>query len=235
MAATATAASDGATASTTVLQTCTVTNVAPTSSITGDTSGVRGQARTYTFSATDPSSTDRTAGFAYSVNWGDGSPVQVIPRGQSSTITHTFTAAGNYIVKATATDKDGAVGPTASYNVAITAWAIQADPFTPGTSDLVIGGTTASDNITLYQLTNSNALSASINGAVPASFTPPTGTRFARVIVYGQSGDDYIHINANVTSPAWLYGGDGNDDLLGGSGNNVIVAGAGDDVINRRT
>ncbi|MHC5538635.1 tandem-95 repeat protein, partial [Singulisphaera rosea] len=233
--ATATAATTGNTASRSVTQTFTVSNVAPTASISGSSTGVRGQARSFNLTGTDPSSADLVAGLTFSVNWGDGSPTQVVLPSQSKSLTHTFLAAGNYSVKVSATDKDGATGPAAINNVAITSWAIQPDPYTSGASDLVIGGTTAADTITLSRLTNSNSLKASIDGVVPPTFTTPNGAPFARVIVYGQAGNDYIHVDASVTSPAWLYGGDGNDDLAGGGGNNVIIAGAGDDIINRRS
>ena len=62
-------------------------------------------------SATDPSQPDTNAGFTYSVDWGDGSPVETYPampgNAAGQLIAHTFQAIGRYPVRVTATDKDG--------------------------------------------------------------------------------------------------------------------------------
>src|SRR5262249_13547422 len=67
----------------------------------------------YTLSATDPSSADRAAGLTYTINWGDGSPVQTVsPTANnyvSVKLTHVYTTAGTYTASLTATDKDGGV------------------------------------------------------------------------------------------------------------------------------
>jgi Ca2+-binding RTX toxin-like protein len=56
----------------------------------------------------------------------------------------------------------------------------------------------------------------------------PTG----RIIVYGLAGNDRITVAANVTIPAVLFGGAGNDTLTGGGANDVLVGGDGNDVLN---
>src|SRR5262249_32601497 len=48
-------------------------NLAPTAGVTGPASGVRGQARTFTLGAADPSPVDQAAGFTFKINWGDHS------------------------------------------------------------------------------------------------------------------------------------------------------------------
>src|SRR5207302_1686453 len=55
----------------------TVHNVAPTAAIAGPSSGSIGQSLTYTVSATDPGSVDTATGFAYNVNWGDGTSTSI--------------------------------------------------------------------------------------------------------------------------------------------------------------
>src|SRR5262249_58431267 len=55
-----------------------VDNVAPTAGVSGPADGVRGQARTFTLTASDPSSMDQAAGFTFAVNWGDGA-TQTVP------------------------------------------------------------------------------------------------------------------------------------------------------------
>src|SRR5262249_18248663 len=53
--------------------TVTVNNVAPAAGVSGPAGGVRGQARTFTFTASDPSAVDQAASFTYAIDWGDGS------------------------------------------------------------------------------------------------------------------------------------------------------------------
>src|SRR5262249_31151372 len=53
--------------------TLTVDNVAPTAGVSGPSDGVRGQARTFTLTASDPSGVDQATGFTFGINWGDGS------------------------------------------------------------------------------------------------------------------------------------------------------------------
>jgi hypothetical protein len=84
----------------------------PTASLAGYTTDLATEIVTFTFSATDPSTTD-VAGFTYRINWGDGSPVQTIAatpgNGSGVHVTHVFTSAGTYPVALTATDEDGGV------------------------------------------------------------------------------------------------------------------------------
>ncbi len=47
--------------------------------------------------------------------------------------------------------------------------------------------------------------------------------------MYGQAGDDKITIADNIDLTAWLYGGDGDDELEGGKGDDVLIGGAGKD------
>jgi hypothetical protein len=87
-----------------------VANVSPTPTLSGFTTDLATEVVTYTFSATDPSTTD-VAGFTYTVNWGDGSALQTSAptpgNGSGVRATHVFTTAGTYNVALTATDEDG--------------------------------------------------------------------------------------------------------------------------------
>src|SRR5262249_51654395 len=58
--------------------TITVNNVTPVAGVTGPAAGVRGQSLAYVFSANDASPVDQAAGFTYRVNWGDGTPVEIV-------------------------------------------------------------------------------------------------------------------------------------------------------------
>ena len=95
-----------------------VANVAPTPALSGFTTGLATQVLTYTAFATDPSTLDQAAGFAYSINWGDGTPIQTVAatagNGSGVSLSHPFTKAGTFTVTLSATDKDNGRGSISS-------------------------------------------------------------------------------------------------------------------------
>ena len=99
-----------------------VANANPTPKLSGAATGLATQVLTFTASATDPSTVDQAAGFAYSINWGDGSRVQTIARtagnGSGVNLSHVFSRAGTYTVILTATDKDRGTG-TVPFTVSV--------------------------------------------------------------------------------------------------------------------
>jgi hypothetical protein len=66
-----------------------VDNVAPTLSVSGPTDGVLGQARVFTLTASDPSPVDQTAGFTFTIDWGEGSP-QTLSGSSGTTVSHVY-------------------------------------------------------------------------------------------------------------------------------------------------
>ncbi|MFO0852382.1 MAG: Ig-like domain-containing protein [Gemmataceae bacterium] len=216
--------SHGATGSDTL--TVTAANVAPAVGVGGPTAAVRGQLRSYTLTAADPSPADRAAGFTYLINWGDGTPVQTVApaagNGTGVTVGHAFARSGVYTVTVTATDQDGG-SSVATRTVTVTAVGLQPNPSDPAKTDLVVGGTPCGDEIEL-RAKRGGAVRVTIDGRSHGVFAP-TG----RLVVYGQGGDDELTVDDCVTLPAWLYGGDGNDRLTGGRGNDVLVGGDGND------
>ncbi len=113
-------ATDNTAATATATFDFTVTNVAPSVTIGAPSSSGANTAVSYTFTATDPSSADQAAGFAWSLNYGDG-VTESVPAGTASPLAraHTFANPGNYTVTATATDKDGGVSTAASQGITI--------------------------------------------------------------------------------------------------------------------
>ena len=69
---------------TSLATTLTVINVAPTAGVSGPAAGVPGQPRDFVLTANDLSAVDQAAGFTYSINWGDGSPVNTVPQRQAT-------------------------------------------------------------------------------------------------------------------------------------------------------
>lgn len=208
--------------------TLTVTNVVPTVVLAGPIDGVRGQTRTFTLSASDPSSVDESAGFVYSINWGDGSPQQTVGRtpgnGSGVAVDHDFAEAGTYTVVATASDKDDGVSAAASLTIEITVLAFQADPCDSTKTALVIGGTSGDDHIVFNPGSGPGAVQVIFNGVSLGTYSP-TGA----IIAYGQEGNDDIQVAGSLTQTAWLYGDAGNDRLFGGGGPSILLGGVGDD------
>jgi hypothetical protein len=92
-----------------------LTNEAPVAAVTLPQNVHAGQTRNFTFTAADPSPADQSAGFLWTIDFGDDSvPIQT-PAGTASplVLNHTYANGGTYAVRATAVDKDGALGAAA--------------------------------------------------------------------------------------------------------------------------
>jgi hypothetical protein len=207
-----------------------INNVVPTASIAGPADGVRGQARTFTLAASDPSTADQAYGFVYTINWGDGTPTQSIPaspgNGSGTPLEHVFTDIGSYTVWITAKDKDGGVSNAVAHTITIAVASLQPDDCHAGMMQLAVGGTTLDDKIHLNPQGNSGGVNVSVNGLSYGPFTP-TG----RILVFGQAGDDNIQVAGSIANSAWLYGGKGDDHIKGGAGDDVLLGGEGDDML----
>ena len=214
---------DGGTGTTST--TVAVTDVAPTAAVTGATGAVPGQTLTLSLSASDPSPVDTAAGFTYRVDWGDGTPPQVVAPGAATTVAHVYTAPGHYTVSVTAADSDGAIGPAATRTLAVDAVQLQPDLDDPSKTALVVGGTLGADTI-LFLPATGGGVRVFLDGALSGPYQP-TG----HLIAFGQAGDDLIEVYPTLTLPSLLFGGDGNDTLVGGGGPSVLVGGAGDDLL----
>jgi hypothetical protein len=89
-----------------------VRNAPPTAGLAGPASGIRGQALSFTLTATDPSPADQAAGFTFRIDWdGDGTVDQTVTGPSGTAVAHTYAAAGSYSVRVTAEDKDHGVSP----------------------------------------------------------------------------------------------------------------------------
>ena len=88
----------------------TVVNSSPETVLTGDLTATVGVPFTIKVGADDPSSADMAAMFTYTVDWGDGSPVETVVGPADPPVTHTYAAPGSYDASFTATDKDGGTG-----------------------------------------------------------------------------------------------------------------------------
>src|SRR5262249_50699156 len=194
----------------------TVSNLAPTASLSVPASAVRVQPATFTLTATDVSSADAQIGFCSQVNGGDGSPAQTVlappGNGSGTAVEHAYAAAGTYCVQVTATDKDGGTSTAVMQNVVVTTAALSGAVRT-------VSCTPADDTI-IIALTPGSPTTAtvSINGAVQG-----VCPGVSQVVAFGGVGSDTIRVVGRLAIPAELYGGDGNDTLQGGLGPNLLV------------
>ncbi|MFO0849594.1 MAG: PKD domain-containing protein [Gemmataceae bacterium] len=209
-------------------RTVTVVPAVPAAGISGPHDAVRGQERAYTFTAALSSGP-----YTYRVNWGDGSPVQVVTGGSSLTLPHTFVADRAYTVTATVTSGYGVISPAATHAVTVSVLAVQtADD---GSRVLVVGGTDDGNDAIKINLANTPAQdewAVKVNGTdTLVKFRDPLSGPIARIIVFAQGQDDVVQVKKDVSVPTELHGGAGNDQLLGGAGDDLLDGGAGKDVL----
>lgn len=134
-------------------------------------------------------------------------------------------ATGSYTIGLRVTDNTGATATaTSTVNVVITA--LLPDPCDATKTALFVGGTTGNDTIVISPAGNAGAVQVQLNGSSLGTFTPT-----ARVIAYGQAGDDDIQVAGSIELPAWLYGDSGADRLKGGKSDDVLLGGDGDDLL----
>jgi hypothetical protein len=152
--------SDGDGGSATRSATVNVANRAPTPTLDRTnhyTFALATQVLNFRIITSDPSSVDAAAGFQYSINWGDGSAVQSVPRTVGLVnLTHVYANAGTFTATYTATDKDGGVSATRSF--VTTAWAV--------TSDNLQAVIDEQGSLTFQETTNTQAqtLVSAVNG-----------------------------------------------------------------------
>jgi hypothetical protein len=218
--------SDGS-AVTTASETVTVQPVVPTVVISGPSDAARGQTRTWTISASEPNG-GPTDPYTYQVTWGDGSTQTLQGPASGVQASHVYTGGMGAVISVVATDAYGDTG-TASQAVGILAVDLQG-------TDLVVGGTTGDDVITIQPADANGDVDVVINGQDQGNYYVS-----GQVVVYGQSGNDVMQIeplNANggttpLAQPVMLFAGDGNDtlDARGASGPTVLVGGGGNDTL----
>jgi PKD domain-containing protein/hemolysin type calcium-binding protein len=215
---------------TSLAATLSVLNVSPTAGVSGPTAGVPGQPRDFTVTASDPSSVDQAAGFTYSIDWGDGTPVETIPQsagnGAGAVVTHDWAVPGTYQVKVTATDKDSGLSAQTVHTIVIES--IRIGDGCCDASALVIGGTAGNDKIRVIPIGSAGDVQVLVNGQVAGEFAAST---FSSIAIYGLAGDDDLELAGGIAKHACLNGGAGSDRLKGGAGDDILLGGDGDDLL----
>ena len=88
--------------------TLTVNNVAPTLTISGNSSVNEGSTYTLNLAASDPGAADTIS--KWTINWGDGISMEDVSGSAAFNLNHTYADNGNYIITVQVTDDDGGVG-----------------------------------------------------------------------------------------------------------------------------
>ncbi|MEX2140630.1 MAG: PKD domain-containing protein [Pirellulales bacterium] len=198
----------------------TVSNVAPMSSVSGPSSGVRNQPLAFTLGAADLSPIDQTAGFVYAIDWeSDGVIDETVAQADGHAVEHAFEAKGSYVVSVTATDVDGGTSIAATHTVTISAAAIDKGNLNAGGNKVK-----ASRGSIILEFLDTA-------GAVVERLTFDDSAVTGSLIIYGSSGDDELLVDSEITLPVVLYGGDGDDVLQAGGGQNLLNGGEGDDTM----
>ena len=207
-------------------------NSAPVLSIVGPQQVVRGQLVTVVFTATDANPQDQAGTFTYRINWGDGTPVEIVNGAATVAVAHTYTSSGTTSIVATVTDARGAVSASASKSVGVVNWLKQSDPLNPGDSMLVIGGSMGADEIRIDYQQGRRWLRIRMNGETALFANESGGNKLIdRLVIYGQNGNDFVHVDNQVNLPSLIDGGAGNDYIEAGRGNNILIGGAGNDTL----
>jgi uncharacterized delta-60 repeat protein len=199
-----------------LLGAATVVNPAPTNvAVSGPATVVAGAPAAFVGSYSDPGDTvTRTWQVINAAS-------AVVANGTGDTFTWTPTAPGTYTVTFTATDS-AAQSASASATLVVTA-PPPTGPAVIVNGVLTVTGTGAANVVTVTGSGSGSGNTATVtvvvDGGAPQTFPAAS---FTSILVVGGAGNDWITVDAAVTKPAEIHGGDGSDVISGGSGNDLL-------------
>jgi large repetitive protein len=218
--------SDGI-SSDTASATLTVNNVAPTiTAFTSDSPledpAIQGDTVSISGAFTDPGTFDSHTAV---VDWGDGSPLETVTISENNgsgsvSGSHVYSTGGLFGATLTLADDDGGVDQAAVTVV------VSGARINNGVLEIV--GTQAADNIIVTDGNGQFRVTTSFLAGPPLTFN---GGGVQSIHILGLGGNDNIVIAGNISIPAFIEGGDGNDQITSGAGNDLVLAGAGDDSV----
>lgn len=200
------------------------------------TGGVRGELRSFTFSAVNPVAAEQNDPITYCIDWDGNGTVDETIAGTAAgvAVQHSFASAGTTNVKVFAYDNDRVAGPTLTYPVTTDAFQLRPNVGNGSLTDLVYGGTPGLDavfffiaagppgSVTVFMQFDNTALintQTVVNGV--------TG----KVIASGYGGGDALVGEFLLSQGVEFYGGDGDDVLVGGFGADLLDGGLGADIL----
>jgi Ca2+-binding RTX toxin-like protein len=214
-----------------------VVAVQPTAGIAGPSTGVPGQPLVYILTASESGLPADTV-YSYSINWGDGTPVQTLSGPSGTKVVHAFSTPGTSTISLTATDPNSHASVPATTSITLTTTLMETDPYNANLTALYVGGTTGNDTIAITPVIVNGIQVAGVkvgmNFVNYGNFNPS-----GHVVVFGLAGNDIIKTAAQsansglayVNVPVMFFGGDGNDilNVTGSNVGNVLVGGSGSD------
>jgi Ca2+-binding RTX toxin-like protein len=99
--------------------------------------------------------------------------------------------------------------------------------FNSSTGLMTVTGTNLND---LIQVGQSGTTLKIIQGSSFTYYNLNT-TKVKKVAIYGLAGNDTLLVSSNVTIPAYIDGGTGNDSITGGAGNDTLIGNDGNDTL----
>ena len=196
----------------------TVSNVAPTLTLTGSSRVIEGQTYTLTLGSSDPG-TEALAQWV--IDWDDESALQTVT-GTASSVTHVFAAGtGNVTISATATDEDGTYN---SNNLTVDRYTVPVADATGASSTnegatytltlSVSGGGDGGDTITGWTINwnDGSAVQTLTTNAASATHVFPDGSHSSSVIAtaigaYGTYAADAVAVTVNNVAPTLTISG----------------------------
>ncbi len=168
-----------------------VTNAAATVIITGPSTATVGVPVTLKVGADDPSPGDSLGTFAFTVDWGDGSPIVNASGPADPPVTHTYTTPGTFTVTATVTDPDNSTSDPLSFAITVapaattTTTTIATTTTLAPTTTLSATTTIASTTTTIAPVTTTTVAPGPTTTAVGGTGLPRTGAASSNVLLVG--------------------------------------------------
>ena len=221
--------SDGTDTSAVAISQVTV-NAVPVAGITGDTTGVLGQERSFTLTAVDTPA-DPAQTFQFRIDWdGDGIVDQVESVVSGTVVTHAFEELGTFTIRVTATDLDAGTSAEVTHDITISLFELQQDG---GLDHLVIGSTKGDDEFVVSGAgTDIMVTPVMLDGvAADPGLAGVVNGVTGQIIFSGGGGNDHFDASGVDVVSVLADGGDGDDTLIGGGANDTLTGGDGDDFL----
>jgi sugar lactone lactonase YvrE len=156
---------------------------------------VPGQTETLTLHVDDTVAADQSAGFTYTIEWGDGTTQMIGPASTGTQVSHTYQADGSYTATITATSQPGEYSVAATQTIQVNTLAVEGN-------NLAVGDAAANDMFSFAPDPNTpgNVL-ISLNNSSLGSFAVA-----GRILAYGLGGSDTFNVTATGAGGITLTG-----------------------------